>query len=92
MICILKTSWCVVKRKEVDLELYDVAGFATFTDFWAPPYLFQGFVEGLPQPEGKLAFVFNTYGALSGKTLRILERPVAAKGFSRMVRASSELS
>ncbi len=71
----------VVKKKEVDLEPYDVVGFATFTDFWAPPYLFQAFIEGLPQQEGKLAFVFNTYGMLSGKTLRILERTAAAKGF-----------
>ena len=71
----------VVKEKEVDLEPYDVAGFTTFTDFGGPPYLFQAFIEGLPQQEGKLAFVFNTYGFASGKTLRILERIVAAKGF-----------
>ncbi len=71
----------VVKKKQVDLEPYDVVGFATFTDFWAPPYLFQAFIEGLPQQEGKLAFVLNTFGAFSGRTLRILERTVAAKGF-----------
>ncbi len=72
----------VVKKKEVDLEPYDVVGFATFTDFWGPPYLFQAFIEGLPQQEGKLAFVFNTYGFISGKTLRILEKVAAAKGFN----------
>jgi ferredoxin/flavodoxin len=71
----------VVAEREVDLEPYDVVGFATFTDFWGPPYLFQAFIEGLPQQAGKLAFVFNTYGAMSGKTLRVLERAVAAKGF-----------
>ena len=71
----------VVVEHEVDLESYDIVGFATFTDFWGPPYLFQCFVEGLPQQAGKLAFVFNTYGAMSGKTLRVLERSVAARGF-----------
>ena len=71
----------VVKEKEINWELYDVAGFATFTDFFGPPYLFQAFIEGLPQQESKLAFVFNTYGAISGKTLRVLEGSVAAKGF-----------
>jgi len=71
----------VVKEREIDLETYDVVGFATFTDFVGPPYLFQAFIEGLPRQEGKLAFVFNTYGFISGKTLRILERIVAAKGF-----------
>ena len=71
----------VIREKEVDLEGYDVVGFATFTDFWGPPYLFQAFMEGLPQQEGKLEFLFNTYGAISGRTLRILERAAAAKGF-----------
>jgi ferredoxin len=72
----------VVRTREVDLAPYDVVGFATFTDFWAPPYLFQAFIEGLPSQEGKLAFVLNTYGAISGRTLRILDRRVAAKGFA----------
>ena len=71
----------VVKEKQIDLEPYDVVGFATFTDFLGPPHLFQAFVEGLPRQEGKLAFVFNTYGARSGRTLRILEKRGAAKGF-----------
>ncbi len=72
----------VVKRKEVDLEPYDVVGFATFADFGGPPYLFQTLIEGLPQQQDKLAFVFNTYGFISGKTLPTLERIVAAKGFN----------
>jgi ferredoxin len=72
----------VVREKEVDLEPYGAVGFATFTDCWGPPYLFQTFIQGLPQQEGKLAFVFNTYGFISGKTLRVLESMVAAKGFN----------
>ncbi len=72
----------VVREREVDLEPYGAVGFATFTDWWGPPYLFQTFIQGLPQQEGKLAFVFNSYGFISGKTLRVLESMVAAKGFS----------
>ena len=72
----------VVEERQVDLAPYDVVGFATFTDFGGPPYLFQAFMEGLPQQQDKLAFVFNTYGAVSLKTLRILQRTVAAKGFT----------
>ncbi|MCP4543565.1 MAG: hypothetical protein GY832_41155 [Chloroflexi bacterium] len=71
----------IVKEKEIDLEPYDIVGFATFTDFFGPPHLFQTFIDELPQQKEKLAFVFNTYGAISGKTLRILQRSVTAKGF-----------
>ena len=71
----------VVKEDGVDPEPYDVVGFATFTDFWGPPYLFQKFFEGLPHQEGKPAFVFNTYGFASGKTLRNLERLASERGF-----------
>lgn len=71
----------VVNREKVDLEPYAVVGFATSADFGGPPYLFQEFIEGLPQQQDKLAFVFNTYGFISGKTLRVLERSVVAKGF-----------
>jgi NAD-dependent dihydropyrimidine dehydrogenase PreA subunit len=72
----------VVQEKAVDLGPYDVVGFATFTDFGGPPHLFQMFVEELPQQTGKLAFVFNTYGSISIKTLRIMDRAVKHKGFT----------
>ena len=71
----------VTKKKVVELERYGIVGFATFTDFWGPPHLFQSFIEGLPPQSGKPAFVFNTYGNLSGRTLKTLERKVASKGF-----------
>ena len=71
----------VVKEKEIALKSYDVVGFATFTDFLGPPHLFQAFIGGLPHHEGKLAFVFNTYGSASGKTLSMLRKNAAARGF-----------
>ena len=71
----------VVKDGMPDLEKYDVVGFATFTDFWGPPHLFQTFIESLPQQNSKRAFVFNTYGFISGKTLKMLDEWVTARGF-----------
>ncbi len=71
----------VVKDGTPDLEKYDVVGFATFTDFWGPPYLFQTFIESLPRQNDKPAFVFNTYGFISAKTLKVLDEWVTARGF-----------
>ena len=72
----------VVRQRDVDLEPYDVVGFATWTDFWGPSQLFLEVMEGLPLQQGKPAFVFSTYGALSAQTLRTLARAVTDKGFT----------
>jgi len=72
----------VVQEEDVRLEPYDVVGFATFTDFFALPRRFQTFLKELPPQEGKPAFVFNTYGSFSGKTLKILGDLAADKGFN----------
>ncbi|MBU0493530.1 MAG: EFR1 family ferrodoxin [Chloroflexi bacterium] len=71
----------IAKGQAANLVPYDMVGFAAFTDFWGPSALFLRFVEGLPGQENKLAFVFNTYGFVSGKTLRVMERAVSAQGF-----------
>lgn len=71
----------IVKTDIPDIEKYDVCGFATFTDWLGPPYLFQTFIEKLPQQNNKLAFVFNTYGYISGRTLNMLNKLVTTKGF-----------
>ncbi len=63
------------------LEAYDLVGFATFTDFSAPPYKFREFLEKIPPQEGTPAFVFNTYGSFSGKTLKKLAQMAQSKGF-----------
>jgi ferredoxin len=72
----------VVRQRDVDLAPYDVVGLATWTDFGGPPRLFLDVMEGLPPQQGKPAFVFNTYGAISIKTLRILARTATRKGFA----------
>ncbi len=64
-----------------DLDSYDIAGFACFTDFLDPPYLMGTFVDKLKRQAGKPAFVFNTYGFINGKTRITLDKWVTAKGF-----------
>jgi len=71
----------IVKDGAPDFKKYNIVGFATFTDFLGPSYLIQTFIEKLPQQNNKLAFVFNTHGFISGKTLKILDKWVTAKGF-----------
>jgi len=62
------------------LELFDIVGFACFTDFGGIPLLMQNFIENL-NPQNQYSFVFNTYGFMSGKTLKNLEELVTSKGF-----------
>lgn len=62
-------------------EPADVVGFGTPTDFWGVPRAFEAFIDRFPPQSGTPAFVFNTFGAFSGKTLRILSELVSARGF-----------
>ncbi len=69
------------KNAPVDLSAYDGVGFATPTFFMGLPYLVSRFIEQLPRQQDKSAFVFNTYGMMSGQTLKLLTKLVTAKGF-----------
>jgi len=71
----------ITEAEAIDTGAYDVVGFAAFADFFGPSQVFLDFVDRLPQQDGKLAFVFNTYGGVSGRTLRTMERAVASMGF-----------
>ena len=71
----------ITRAVDVDLGSADFVGFATSTDFWGVPKALERFVESLPRQEAKPAFVLNTYGAVSGQTLRILLEQVTGKGF-----------
>lgn len=62
----------VLKHEATDLSAYDVVGFATSTQFMGVPYRFGDFIKQLPKQDDKPAFVFNTYGAMSGQTLKVL--------------------
>jgi hypothetical protein len=56
----------IVKGGTIGLTQYDIVGLTEFTDFFAPSQVVQTFVEGLPQQNGKPAFVFNTFGFIGG--------------------------
>ncbi len=71
----------IVNGGTIDLTQYDIVGLAAFTDFFAPSQVVQTFVENLPPQNDKPAFVFNTYGFTSGKTIKVLEKWADAKGF-----------
>ncbi len=71
----------IVKGGTVDLTQYDIVGLAAFTDFFAPSQVFKTFVENLPRQNGKPAFVFNTYGFITGKTITVMENWANARGF-----------
>ena len=76
-------STCNIVRNEIpDLSKYDIVGFATFTDFGDVPKYFYSFFDKINSFPGKNAFVFNTYGMVSGKTLKILENLAKAKQFN----------
>ncbi|MBI5232230.1 MAG: 4Fe-4S binding protein [Coriobacteriales bacterium] len=64
-----------------DVEGLDFVGLAASTDFFGVPRIFERFVESLPRQEGTPAFVFNTFGAISGATLLSLSDIAEARGF-----------
>lgn len=73
----------IVKTKNIfDLAAYDIVGFATFTDFGDPPFLIHQFMDNIPEQGAKLAFVFNTFGFMSGRTLKSLAKLATARGFN----------
>lgn len=70
----------VVKDGKPEIEKYDIIGFATFADYWGVPFLMWQFLLQLAD-QGKPAFVFNTYGFISAKTLQHLSKLATHQGF-----------
>ncbi len=60
---------------------YDLIGFAAWADFLNPPQRMKSFLESLPHQSQLPAFVFNTFGGFSAKTLATLDHWVRARGF-----------
>ena len=71
----------IVKNKIPNFTKYDIAGFAAFTDFGGPSQIFYDFCNNIELQENKPAFVFNTFGLLSGGTLKKLKSLTKSKGF-----------
>jgi len=82
------------RTNAIDFELFDIVcngmpepdeyhlvGFAAWADFLDPPQRMRAFLESLPRQSHVPAFVFNTFGSFSGKTLATLDRWVRARGF-----------
>ena len=63
------------------LESYDLVGFATWADFLNPPQRMKTFLESLPRQSQMPAFVFNTFGGFSAKTLATLDHWARDRGF-----------
>ena len=72
----------VIAEDAVDLSPYDAVGLAAPTDFGGLPHRFETFLAQLPPQGGRLAFVLNTYGFASGRTLRDLAEQTAARGLT----------
>ena len=72
----------IVKNDVPDFSKYDIVGFASFADFGAPPKYVYSFIEKISNQNGKNAFVFNTYGAISGKTIKEFAKLVSGVGFN----------
>lgn len=71
----------VVRNSNLKLADYELFGFATWADFFNPPQRMKMFLESVPRQTGRPAFVFNTFGGFSGKTLASLDRWTSKRGF-----------
>jgi ferredoxin len=71
----------ITAAQGVEAGTADFVGFASSTDFWGIPRVLETFIDSLPRCDGTPAFVLNTFGAVSGKALKILAEAVTAKGF-----------
>ena len=61
---------------------YDIAGFATFTDFGGVPRLFHSWFSQVDTQPDRPAFVFNTYGYISAHTLKSFAGIAGSRGFN----------
>ncbi|HBD96188.1 MAG: hypothetical protein A2015_08945 [Spirochaetes bacterium GWF1_31_7] len=59
---------------------YDIIGIAAWTDFFGPPLFLKNCLKKM-KGHKKHAFVFNTYGNMSGRTLPVLKSCVRKQGF-----------
>jgi ferredoxin len=64
-----------------DFDKYKFIGLAAFTDFWGPSQIVYDFIEKIEMQENKSIFVLNTYGFISARTLKELEKLAMSKGF-----------
>ncbi|MDD3625990.1 MAG: flavodoxin family protein, partial [bacterium] len=71
----------ITKKENLDLNDFDLVGFATWADYLGPSQLFHDFISAVPNQENKPTFIFCTAGGLPGRTLLIMKKLVSEKGF-----------
>ena len=71
----------ITEVADPSLDSFDLVGFATFTDFWGPPYLMQEFVEKIPNQKDKPAFLFATHSGNLSNLLKVFANWLSDKGF-----------
>lgn len=67
---------------EIDWKKYDVVGFACFTDSMGVPALLKKYIKKIPDQHDRPAFVLNTFGNMSGRTLPSLAQQLRKRGFN----------
>lgn len=65
----------------INLEEYEIVGFATYTYWWGVPEIFESFLNSLSKQKNKNVFIFNTYSYLSGNTQNNMYIKLKEKGF-----------
>jgi MinD superfamily P-loop ATPase containing an inserted ferredoxin domain len=60
---------------------YDIFGFASFTDQLELPNLMKIFINRMKTSTTKYAFILNTYGSISGRTLYDLKQLATKNGY-----------
>ena len=71
----------IVQDGMPDWSTFDLIGFAAWADFLNPSQRMKTFMKSVPKQPNKPAFVFNTFGGFSGKTLTSLDRWARSNGF-----------
>jgi len=78
----LKFDMCsITDDNKINLQDYDIIGFACFADFLGPSKLMTSFIKKLPKQKNKFAFILNTFGNFNGGTLAALNSLLTKKGF-----------
>jgi ferredoxin len=73
--------YSINESKQINMEEYDIFGFASFTDQLQLPYLMKKFIKNHNISSKKYAFVLNTYGSISGRTLIDLINAAKRSGY-----------
>lgn len=72
----------MTKKMIPNFKWYDIVGFATYCDYFDVPQYIINYFDRMQCQNGKYAFVFNTYGSFSMRTLKTMKQLAESKGFN----------